>query len=116
MAPRALPVHQAVKRPDGWHERVVEVSAHDLAGERIGKVHAPAIPVESERVAHPDVVPVLSVPFLMLFKYGKPRGYLKDIFEWHTKPRIYCGIQPDSQINLEYVTEGEVNAQDYRTA
>jgi hypothetical protein len=28
------------------------------------------------------VVPVLSIPFLMLFKYGKPRGYLKDFLAW----------------------------------
>src|SRR5262245_30464309 len=34
------------------------------------------------------IVPVLSVPFLMLFKYGKPHGYLKDFLAWHTKPRI----------------------------
>src|SRR5229473_8171437 len=41
------------------------------------------------------VVPVLSIPFLMLFKYGKPSGYLKDFLAWHTKPRIYCGLEPD---------------------
>jgi hypothetical protein len=62
------------------------------------------------------VVPVLSVPFLMLFKYGKPRGYLKDIFCWHTKPRIYCGMEPDSEIHLEYLTKEETHAHDYRTA
>ena len=48
------------------------------------------------------VVPVLSVPFLMLFKYGKPRGYLKDFFAWHTKPRIYCGLEPDSGMKFDY--------------
>jgi hypothetical protein len=62
------------------------------------------------------VVPALSVPLLMLFKYGKPRAYLKDLFAWHTKPRIYCGMEPDSQINSEYLTEEELNAHDYRTA
>ena len=62
------------------------------------------------------IVPVLSVPFLMLFKYGKPHGYLKDFLAWHTKPRIYCGMEPDSQINIDYLTEEDFNAHDYRTA
>ncbi len=62
------------------------------------------------------IVPVLSIPFLMLFKYGKPRGYLKDFLAWHTKPRIYCGMEPDSQINRDYLTEEEPNAHNYRTA
>jgi hypothetical protein len=62
------------------------------------------------------IVPVLSVPLLMLFKYGKPRGYLKDILAWHTKPRIYCGLELDSQINLAYLTEEDFNAHDDRTA
>ena len=28
------------------------------------------------------VVPVLSIPALMLFKYGKPRGYIRDLIVW----------------------------------
>ena len=62
------------------------------------------------------VVPALSIPALMLFKYGKPHGYLRDFLAWHTKPRIYCGMEPDSQINLNYLTEEDMNADDYRTA
>src|ERR1700690_4212467 len=62
------------------------------------------------------IVPVLSVPFLMLFKYGKPRGYLKDLLAWHAKPRIYCGMEPDSQVDRDYLTEEEFNAQDCRAA
>ncbi|MCZ2078316.1 MAG: hypothetical protein LC130_25375 [Bryobacterales bacterium] len=62
------------------------------------------------------IVPVLSVPFLMLFKYGKPPGYLKDVLAWHVRPRIYCGMETDSQINFEYLTGEEVNAYDYGTA
>ncbi len=62
------------------------------------------------------IVPVLSIPFLMLFKYGKPRGYLKDFLAWYTKPRIYCGMEPDSQIKLDYLTGEELDAHDYRTA
>jgi len=27
------------------------------------------------------VVPLLAVPFLILFKYGKPRGYLMDLIQ-----------------------------------
>jgi hypothetical protein len=53
------------------------------------------------------IVPVLSVPFLMLFKYGKPGGYLKDFLAWHTKPRIYCGLEPDSGMKLDYFKEEE---------
>ena len=34
------------------------------------------------------VVPVLAIPSLIAFKYGKPRRYLFDFIEWHTKPRI----------------------------
>src|SRR5271166_4148203 len=32
------------------------------------------------------LVPILSVPALMLFKYGKQRGYLLDWVLFHTKP------------------------------
>ena len=42
---------------------------------------------------------------LDVFKYGKPRGYLKDLLAWHAKPRIYCGMEPDSQVNLDYPAE-----------
>ena len=64
------------------------------------------------------VVPILSVPFLMLFKYGKPRGYLMDWVGWHTKPRVYCGLERDSQILSPYLVELEeqANAVDYREA
>ncbi len=62
------------------------------------------------------VVPVLSVPFLVLFKYGKPRGYLRDLLAWHIKPRIYCGMEPDSQVDREYLTEEEPDAHDRRMA
>ena len=49
------------------------------------------------------LVPVLSVPALMLFKYGKPRGYLRDLVVWHTKPRIYCGLEPDREFTEEFL-------------
>lgn len=49
------------------------------------------------------VVPVAAIPLLMLFKYGKPRGYLTDLFLWHTKPRIYCGLEPDGEFTKEFI-------------
>jgi len=61
------------------------------------------------------VVPIAAIPLLMVFKYDKPRRYLFDFLEWHAKPRIYCGMEPDSQQPTEYLEEGETNA-DYRKA
>lgn len=43
-------------------------------------------------------VPVLSVPALILFQYGKPRGYLRDWLIWHVKPHLYCGVEPDKAL------------------
>ena len=53
------------------------------------------------------VVPVLSVPALMLFKYGKPRGYLRDWLSFHSKPHVYCALEPDMQQTREYLVVGE---------
>jgi hypothetical protein len=50
-------------------------------------------------------VPLAVVPLLMVFKYGKPRGYLRDLFHWHTKPRAYCAAAGDRQIRKSYVVE-----------
>jgi hypothetical protein len=47
------------------------------------------------------VVPVIAVPLLMLFKYGKPRGYIRDLLAWHTKPHIYCGLESDREFTKE---------------
>jgi len=49
------------------------------------------------------VVPVVAVPVLMLFKYGKPRGYLRDLIVWHAKPHIYCGLEPDHALTEEFL-------------
>jgi len=48
-------------------------------------------------------VPVLAVPLLMLFKYGKPRGYIRDLVTWHTKPHIYCGLEEDREFTKEFL-------------
>ena len=66
------------------------------------------------------VVPVLSVPLLILFKYGKPRGYVRDWVNSHTKPRIYCGLEPDSEQKAGYLSdhdkEEDGHAADYAQA
>ena len=49
------------------------------------------------------VVPVIAVPLLMLLKYGKPRGYIRDLIVWHAKPHIYCGLEPDREFTKEYL-------------
>jgi hypothetical protein len=50
-------------------------------------------------------VPLSVVPLLMVFKYGKPRGYLRDLFHWQTKPRAYCGAARDRILRTAYITE-----------
>ncbi len=58
------------------------------------------------------VVPVLAIPFLILFKYGKPRGYLSDFFNHHAKAKVYCGLEPDRDQTSEYLREGVDDAAD----
>ena len=41
------------------------------------------------------VVPIISVPALMLFKYGKQRGYLLGWVMFHVTPTIYRGLVRD---------------------
>jgi hypothetical protein len=50
-------------------------------------------------------VPLLMVPALMAFKYGKPRGYVGDLACWYTKPRAYCALARDRQIRTPYLRE-----------
>lgn len=50
-------------------------------------------------------VPVLSVPALMLFKYGKQRGYLLDWVLFHTRPHVYSGLERDRELNREYLKD-----------
>ncbi len=49
------------------------------------------------------VVPVLSIPALILFKYGKPRGYLRDWLTFHIKPHVYCALERDSEQRAEHL-------------
>ncbi len=50
-------------------------------------------------------VPLSIVPILMLFKYGKPRGYFRDLIAWYFKPRTYAAAARDSQTTTEYLKD-----------
>ena len=50
-------------------------------------------------------VPLLMVPVLMAFKYGKPRGYVGDLAFWYLKPQAYCGVARDRELRSAYVRE-----------
>lgn len=52
-------------------------------------------------------VPLGLVPLLIAFKYGKPRGYMRDLLAWHTKPRSYCALARDREVNVSYFEEQE---------
>jgi hypothetical protein len=41
----------------------------------------------------------------MLFKYGRPRGYIRDLALWHLKPRAYCAVARDREITAAYIRE-----------
>ena len=49
------------------------------------------------------IVPLLSIPALMLFKYGKQRGYLHHWVLFHTKPHVYSSLERDKEIRGEYL-------------
>jgi hypothetical protein len=51
------------------------------------------------------LVPILSVPPLMAFKYGKQRGYLLDWVLFHTKPHVYSGLERDRELQNEYLRD-----------
>ena len=53
------------------------------------------------------VVPFLAVPFLILFKYGKPRGYLVDLLRSLLAPRAWCALERDSELIEPYIFEEE---------
>lgn len=53
------------------------------------------------------VVPVLSIPALMLFKYGKQRGYIQDWVMFHAKPHVYSALERDGEFTRGYLRLGE---------
>jgi hypothetical protein len=50
-------------------------------------------------------VPIFTVPALMLFKYGKQRGYLLDWVLFHTKPHVYSALERDRKLDREYLKD-----------
>jgi hypothetical protein len=52
-------------------------------------------------------VPLSVVPLLMVFKYGKPKGYMRDLLAWHTKSKVYCAAAHDRQLTSGYIREEE---------
>lgn len=52
-------------------------------------------------------VPLTAVPVLMAFKYGRPRGYVRDLAAWYVKPRAYCAIAHDRRMTTPYIKENE---------
>jgi hypothetical protein len=50
-------------------------------------------------------IPISIVPILMACKYGKPRGYVRDLLFWHIRPRVYCAIASDQQLKSPYLRE-----------
>ena len=51
------------------------------------------------------VVPVLAVPFLILFKYGKPKGYLTDLVRSFFSPKAWCALERDSELMQPYIAD-----------
>jgi len=53
------------------------------------------------------IVLVLGVPSLSIFKYGKPRGYMKDLIASFTQPRAYSACERDEEFPAEYLSDEE---------
>ena len=53
------------------------------------------------------VVPFLSIPFLILFKYGKPKGYLLDLVRSFLAPHTWCALERDSELTQSYIADEE---------
>jgi hypothetical protein len=53
------------------------------------------------------IVPALAVPFLILFKYGRPRGYLTDLVRSFLAPKAWCALERDSELTQPYVIDEE---------
>ena len=49
------------------------------------------------------LVPIVSVPGLMLFKYGKQRGYLLDWVQFHTNPHVHSALEAATQLSSTYL-------------
>jgi len=69
-----------------------------------GNAHVFGIPLN---VFVEFIVPTLAVPFLVLFKYGRPRGYLTDLVHSFFAPEAWCALEPDSELTKPYIIEEE---------
>ncbi|GGG87244.1 hypothetical protein [Edaphobacter dinghuensis] len=52
-------------------------------------------------------VPVLIVPFLIAFKYGRPRGYLRDLLASFFSPKAWSAVERDSELMQPYIRDEE---------
>ena len=50
-------------------------------------------------------VPLLLVPLLILFKYGKPRGYLQDWAGSLLAPKAWCALERDAVLDRPYIID-----------
>ena len=69
-----------------------------------GNAHVFGIPLN---IFMEFVVPALAVPFLILFKYGRPRGYLTDLVRSFFAPKAWCALERDSELTQPYVVDEE---------
>ena len=55
----------------------------------------------------PLVILLVGVPVLMIFKYGKPRGYPLDLLLFHARPQQYCAGTQETRIQTSYFKDEE---------
>jgi hypothetical protein len=53
------------------------------------------------------VVPLLAVPCLMLFKYGRPKGYFTDLIRSFFAPHAWCALERDPDLTQPYIADEE---------
>ena len=82
---------------------VMNLLAHFVSG----NAHVFSIPLN---IFMEFVVPALAVPFLILFKYGRPRGYLTDLARSFFAARAWCALERDSELTQPYIAEEEDRA------
>jgi hypothetical protein len=79
---------------------LMNLAAHFVSG----NAHVLGMPLN---VFMEFVVPALAVPFLILFKYGRPRGYLTDLVRSLLAPKAWCALERDSELTHAYVVDEE---------
>lgn len=51
-------------------------------------------------------VPVLAIPALLLFKYGKQRHYFSDFVAYRGKPKVYSALETGRELTEPYLKGG----------